>query len=292
MKTMTNAEDREKTQPVPDPGATESDVAQLFGKCILRFQAFELLMKAMVAQHRVSGSTSQPKDAPTRHVADTQRKTMGALVGDMMTSFLVPEGQEGQRHETPELSGCSFTSLQQIVLPPDEFARIEAEHRDLVALRNFLVHHFLEDHDLRSEAGRHGAREALVAALDRVTRAYNDLSALALETAAARQALADLLASPEMRDWIASGRPPWPHTTIVQALHDASTALAACDWTSVDAAADWIAAHYPDESPRDYGCRTWPQVIHDSGLFELQRRKAEGRQHAWYRPTVQKPVPN
>ncbi len=289
---MTNAGDREKTQPAPDSGCTKSDVEHLFGKCILRFQAFELLMKAIVAQHRVSGSNAQPRDALTRQVDDTQRKTMGLLVGDMMTSFLVREGQEGLSDETVELSGSSFTILQQIVLPPDEFARIEAEHRDLVALRNSLVHHFLEDYDLRSEAGCHGARQALVVALDRVTRAYNDLSGLTSENAAARKAIAELLATPLMRDWIVSGQPPWPHTTIVQALHNASTALAACDWTSVDAAAEWIAAHYPNESPKDYGCRTWRQVIHDSGLFELQRREANGRRHARYRPTVQKPVQN
>ena len=249
-------------------------------------------MKAIVAQHRVSGSNAQPKDALTRQVEDTQRKTMGLLVSDMMTSFLVPKGQEGLSDETVELSGSSFTLLQQIVLPPDEFARIEAEHRELVALRNSLVHHFLEEHDLRCEAGCYGARQTLEVALDRVTRAYDDLSGIARENAAARKAMAELLATPEMRDWIVSGQPPWPHTTIVQALHNASTALAACDWTSVAAAAEWIAAHYPDESPKDYGCRTWRQVIHDSGLFELQRREADGRSHAWYRPTVQKPVPN
>lgn len=284
---MTNAGDREKTQPVLDSGSTKSDVEHLFGKCILRFQAFELLMKAIVAQHRVSGSNAQPKDALTRQVDDPQRRTMGLLVGDMMASYLVPEGREGLADETDELSGSSFTILQQIVLPPDEFARIEAEHRDLVALRNSLVHHFLEEHDLRSEAGCHGACQVLVVALDRVTRAYNDLSGLALENAAARKAMAELLATPEMRDWIVSGQLPWPNTTIVQALHNASTALAACDWTSVDAAAKWIADHYPDEMPKDYGCRTWRQVIHETGLFELQRREADGRRRAWYRPMVQ-----
>lgn len=289
---MTTAGDREKTQPGPDLGPTRREVEHLFGKCILRFQAFELLMKALVAQHRVSGAYAPPKGALTRQVDDTQRKTLGSLVGDMMTSFLVPEGQEGRSDDADEQSGSSFTMLQQIVLPPDEFARMEAEHRDLVALRNFLVHHFLEEHDLHSEVGCRGARQALVVALDRVTRACNDLSGLALESAAARKAMADLLATPAMRDAIVSGRPPWPHTTIVQALHNASTALAAGDWTPVDAAVEWLAAHYPDESPKDYGCRTWQQVIHDSGLFELQRREADGRRHAWYRPTVRKPLPN
>ncbi|MEZ5753058.1 MAG: OST-HTH/LOTUS domain-containing protein [Paracoccaceae bacterium] len=287
---MTNAADSEKTHPVPDARSTRNDVEQLFGQCTLRFQAFELLMKAIVAQHRLSGSTAQPKDALTQQIDDTRRKTMGFLVGEMMTSFLVPEGKEGLSDETVELSGSSFTFLQQIVLSADEFARIEAEHRDLVALRNSLVHHFLEEHDLRSDAGCQGARQALLVTLDRVTRAHSDLSGFALDFVAARKAMADKLATPEVRDLIVSGRPPWPTTTIVQALRSASTALAACDWTSVDAAAEWIASHYPDEHPKDYGCRSWRQVIHNSGLFELQNRKEARRRHAWYRPNVQQPL--
>lgn len=278
--------------PAPDARSTRKDVEHLFGQCLLRFQAFELLMKAMMAGHRVSGSIAQPKDALTRHIDDTWRKTMGLLVGDMMGSLLVPDEEKGMSDKTIDSSDASFAMLVQMVLPPEEFARIKTEHRTLVALRNSLVHHFLEEHDLRSEAGCHDAHQALVVALDRVTRAYSDLCKLALRFDAACKAMAEALATPEVRDWIASGRPPWPATTIVQALRKASTALATCGWTSVDAATEWIAAHYPDESPEGYGCHTWRQVIHASGLFELQLRKANGRRHAWYRPSVPKPIPS
>lgn len=277
--------------PDPDARSTRNDVEHLFGQCLLRFQAYELLMKAIVAEHRVFGSTAQPKDVLTRHVDDTRRKTMGLLVGDMMGSFLVPEGAEGLSEETTESSGSSFAMLLQIVLPSDEFARIETEHRALVALRNSLVHHFLEEHDLLSDAGCHSARQALVVALDHVNRAYGDLCGFALELDATRKAMTEILTRSEVRDWIASGGPPWSATAIVQALRNDSTALASCGWTSVDAAAEWITARYPDESPKGYGCRTWRQVIHDSGLFELQLRKADGRRHAWYRPRLPKPVP-
>lgn len=276
--------------PDPDARPTRQDVEHLFGRCLLRFQAFELLMKAIVAKHRVSSSTARPEVSLTRRADDTRRKTMGFLVGDMMGSFLVPKGQEGLSDETIESSDSSFAMLVQIALPSEEFARIETEQRALVALRNSLVHHFLEEHDLHSEAGCHGARQALVLALNRVTRAYSDLCGFAFEIDAARKAMAEKLATPEVRDWIASGRPPWPATTIVQALLNASTALAACGWTSVDAAEEWIAAHHPDESPRGYGCSSWRQVIHDSGLFELQLRKVDGRRHAWYRPRVPRQV--
>lgn len=277
---------------MPDPAAplTRQNVEQLFGQCLLQFQAFELLMKAMLEGHRVSGSIARPEDALTAHIEETRRKTMGLLVGDMMGSFLVPAGQESVSDEIEVASGSSFAIRLGIALPSIEFARLETEHRALVALRNSLVHHFLAEHDLRSEAGCDVARQSLGAALDRVTRAYSDMHRLAIEIEVAHNAMANMLAAPEVCDWIASGRLPWHAATIVQALLNASTALAPCDWTSVAAAAEWIAANYPDESPKGYGCRTWRQVIHDSGLFELQIRKADGHRHAWYRPRVPKSV--
>jgi len=291
MAKMTDS--RENAMTLPDPAAlsTRQDVERLLGQCLLRFQAFELLTKSIVAGHRVSGSVAQPEGALIRQIDDTRRKTMGRLVDDMMGSFLVPAGQEGLLDVTEEASGSSFSIHLQIALPPEEFVRIETKHRALVALRNSLVHHFLEEHDLRSESGCDVARQVLAAALDRVTSAYSDLRRLSLEIEVARKAMAETLAAPEVRDWIASGRLPWPATTIVQALLNASTKLAPCDWTSVNAATEWIAAHYPDESPKGYGCRTWRQVIHDSGLFELQIRKADGCRSAWYRPRVPKPAP-
>jgi hypothetical protein len=291
MMNIMDAGDSAMKLPDPDARSTRNEVEHLFGQCLLRFQAYELLMKAIVAEHRVSGSTAQPKDVLTRHADDTRRKTMGLLMGDMMGSFLVPEGGEGLPEETTESSGSSFAMLLQIVLPSDEFARLETEHRALVERRNSLVHHFLEEHDLLSEPGCHSACQALVVALDHVNRAYSDLRGFALKLDTTRKAMTEMLTTSEVREWIASGRPHWPATAIVQALRNASTALASCGWTSVDAATEWITARYPDECPKGYGCRTWRHVIHDSGLFELQLRKADGRRHAWYRPRPPKPVP-
>ena len=165
-------------------------------------------MKSIVAGHRISASIAQTEDALTRHTDDTRRKTMGVLVGDMMGSFLVPAGYEGLPDVPEEASGASFAILQQIVLPPEEFDRITTEYRALVTLRNSLVHNFLEEHDLRTEAGRNGARQALVLALDRVTHAYSNLRGFVSELDAARKAMAEVLAKPEVLDSIASGRLP------------------------------------------------------------------------------------
>lgn len=271
--------------------STTHEVEHLFGRCLLKFQAFELLMKSIVERHRLSGSIAVLEDARTRRINETRRKTMGALVGDMIGSVLVPAGKVGLPDAPEETLGSSFTFRLQLSLPPEDYARIEAEHRALITLRNSLVHNFLDEHDLCSDAGCLRAMQALTAALDRVNRAYSDLRELATEMEQAGKSMTEILASRDVRNWISEGRIPWHATTIARALLNAHTELASGNWASVETASEWITTHHPDERPEGYGCRSWRQVIHDSRLFELQVRKVNGRHRAWYRPRKPKPEP-
>ncbi|MCX2865177.1 OST-HTH/LOTUS domain-containing protein [Paucibacter sp. PLA-PC-4] len=68
----------------------------------------------------------------------------------------------------------------------------------------------------------------------------------------------------------------------VSALREAALALAVDGWASVDAAADWISAQHPDQTPEKYGCRTWRQVIHESRRFDLRYRDEDGPKKVWY----------
>jgi hypothetical protein len=54
----------------------------------------------------------------------------------------------------------------------------------------------------------------------------------------------------------------------VSALREAILAFAIDGWALVDAAADWISAQFPDQTPEKYACRTWRQVIHESRRFD------------------------
>ena len=79
------------------------------------------------------------------------------------------------------------------------------------------------------------------------------------------------------------GSVDWPAAGIVQALLEASTALAIEGWTPVASAERWIAETYPDQRPAKYGCSSWRQVVHQSHVFELRYRETDGRRAAWYR---------
>ncbi|MFP1646448.1 hypothetical protein [Pontitalea aquivivens] len=52
MTNMTDAGDSAMRPPDPDARSTRKDVEHLFGQCLLQFQAFELSMKAIVAERR------------------------------------------------------------------------------------------------------------------------------------------------------------------------------------------------------------------------------------------------
>jgi len=153
MPNMGNAGGHAMTPHGATAPPTKQEVELLFGRCLLQFQAFELLMKRIVESHRVSGSLSMPEGVPTRRINKTRRKTMGVLVGDMLGPVIVPAGREGLPGATEEASWLSFAFFLQIALPSEDYARIEAEHRALLKLRNSLIHHFLDEHNLRSEAG-------------------------------------------------------------------------------------------------------------------------------------------
>lgn len=262
--------------------AAQYAVEHLYGRCLLRLQAHELLMKSVLAGHSLSAPIARIEAAQAARVTETDRKTLGQLVGEMFGTFLVPGGTDGPLD--PVGDAPSVAIRHGIAFPPEDYARIEAEHRALVLLRNTLAHQFLAQHDLRTLDGCLAATEALTGALDRVAKAFEELQEWARDMERMRELLAAHLARPDIRSALAGGRIPWTFTTIAQALHEAAMEIAQGDWALVDSARSRIAARHPDERPEVYGCRSWRQVIHESGMFDLQWRPVDGRRQAWYRP--------
>lgn len=260
-----------------DPVAlARQSVEHLFARCVLGLQAYELLMKSTLARHRFSGPVAGIEESISERTAKIQRMTMGSLVSDTFGSFLAPMDLERPLDE-PRDAGTVVFGFQ-LALPPEEFARIEVEHRHLVLLRNDLVHHFLERYDLRTLDGCLVARQDLSAALDRVKRAREELNGWVSSMENSLLAMASILSSPEVREKIFL-----PRAVLERGLHEAAIELAIDEWTQVDKATLWLAKRYPDEKPMNYGCKSMRQVIHESGQFELKVREVNGRRQAWYR---------
>lgn len=257
------------------------EVQRLMGQCILRLQVYELLLKSVVTAHEISSPIATLATAQTDRADEIRCNTLGMLIRQMLGSLLVPQGQEGKGQ--PRNDAPSVTCRMQIILTQDDFNRTEADLRNLVEMRNHLVHHFIQEHDVRTLEGCLKAQEALAQALDDIGRAHSDLRSWAEDLEATRERVADQFVSAEVQDFIVEGRVPWRRVIIVRALKEAAQALAGGGWAPVDAAVHWVNARYPDERPDDYGCTSWRQVIHESRLFDLQNRTAEGPRQAWFR---------
>lgn len=266
--------------------ALQASVQQRLGQCVVQLQAYEGLIKAILAECEVSG-TANGTDREAR-VADTERKTLGLLVGQLMGSFLTADPQTSASEGEPKPANglASFRFRMQIAIPADDFARIERDLKDFVCLRNELIHHFIERHDLKTADGCRFAEDALVAAHRRIERHWDDLRQWAQDVIQARQHAAELLDSDMVRGILVSGNVPWPLTPIVAALREAAAELAVDGWAPVVEASALVLSRYPDELPANYGCRSWPQVLQESGVFELRYRETKGRRSAWYRERV------
>lgn len=261
--------------------AARHEVQRRFGQCLLRLQGYEMLMKSIVAAHDISAPAAKFEVAQADRVAEARGKTLGMLVGEMMGSFLVAAGKEGIGSSREDAPSVSFR--MQLILSDEELIRTQTDLRDLVKLRNDLVHHFLEQHELVTQEGCLEAQSALALILDRITQAYGELRSCAEDFEQTRKLTVEYLASPEFQDFVIDGRVPWSLTEIAEALKEAARELATEGWAPVDAAVQWVNEKYPDEQPDVYGCASWRQVIQETRLFDLRYRLSNGSRQAWYR---------
>lgn len=265
----------------------QREVQRLLGRCILRLQQYEGLMKALIADHVVSGAAVDLQRIRDRQVKDTARKTLGKLMGELLGSYLVagePDSAEDLVTDAPEVSFRMRLSLSE-----DDFARTETGLRELVELRNNLVHQFIDQHDINRPDGCRGASTALIAAYERIDHHFEELREWARDLLRMRERMAAAMA-PGMPFYMAlvhgihpDGTIDWQIASIVEALRKAATDLQVDGWARVAEAGAWVAAHHPDLSPQAYGCRSWRQVLHESRAFDLRYLEKDGQRAAWYR---------
>jgi hypothetical protein len=176
-----------------------------------------------------------------------------------------------------------------MTMAPDRWAQTKEAVEDLVAMRNDLVHHLIDRFDVWSEEGCVAAVSHLEDSYSRIDRHYLELVDWATNMEKAREAAASFAQSQAFHDLVVNGIAPdgsfeWSNTGIVRALRQAVVANADAGWARLDGVRTWLASHEPEQIPEKYGCRTWPQVVSESKLFELQYRTSmDGRKEAWIR---------
>jgi len=271
----------------PSPVADlQREVQRKLGRCLLRIQQYERQLKAVVSFSALRGPADQLQMIQEKNIACAQSKTLGALVGMLTENHLVPEGKDEDASETESsLYGESWVSYrQQLGMPAEQYESTKAALKELVALRNGLVHHFLERFDLWSEPSCLAADGFLDQSYATIDIHYLKLRDWAKSLDELRFTMASFLGSQAFEDMFdginADGSIQWPISGICSCLRSAESELARGGWTPLEAAIRWIGHLYPKETPKRYGCSSWRQVLYESRQFEVRKVLAEHQRTA------------
>jgi len=268
----------------------QQDVQRLLGRCMLRLQQYERLIKAMVADHKLSGQMDALKQIRSAQIDATAGKTLGTLVGDLIGSYVVADEinpPEETTTNSPENVNW-FAMHMTLGLPDAEFVRVKRELREMVLLRNNLVHHFIDQHDISSSDGCCGAQKTLITAYALIDQHLGQLWQWAETMVKTRQAMSEALLSEKVIDFVVNGISPdgkvnWDGSGIVSALREAFDALVVDGWASVAEAGRWVAKRYPEQLSAKYECASWQQVVHETHILELRYFEMDGKRTACYR---------
>jgi hypothetical protein len=275
-----------------DIAGAQHEVQRLLGRCILRLQQYEQLLKSMLAVSSFSGTPETLPLALDDRRAEISGKTMGTLVGRLMAEYVMKEGREIPDATSVQPHDSSFFTFRaQLNLPDESHAALQTDLRELVRLRNTLVHNFIEQHDLHSVDGCLQAQDALSSSYTEIDRQFRQLHTFAADMAEGRRAFAELAQSPEFHELMVNGIAPdgqihWPIAGIVGALRQAFRERSIDGWVNLDTAARWVSEHHPEQTPKKYGCARWRHVIHECGQFELRHFTLDGQFGAWFRERV------
>jgi len=293
----------EGKQASPDESAdiatAQREVQRLLGRCLLRLQQYEQLLKAFLAGREVAGTVHT---APIRR-AERREALRTATLGNLVTTFLgeyLTDAQAADREQGSIDKEVSATGLPAIrismtmQMPAEQIAETTVALRELVELRNGLVHHLLEGFNVWTFPGCVGAAEHLTQSYLRIDQRVEELRGWVEHANQARSLTAQFLESQQFQELLFHGERQelnveWATTDIVASLRDALGAVGDGEWARLDVATAWICKRYPEQVPERYGCVSWPQVLHESRAFQIDHRKAEdGRKVTWFRERLPK----
>ena len=278
----------------------QRQVQRKLGRCLIRTQQYELLLKEIVAKREVSGilgTNSQVMEASTTPAT----MTMGQLVGELTGKYFQPTLLESGTVQ-PDLGPADdehpagWARVQMSVsMPPDAHATLTADLQELVDLRNDLVHHFVEGQDLVTVEGCIAADMYLEDCYAEIDRHLTSLQGWAASMNEATRSMASLIASPDYKKLLLAELSPVlsPQAAalpgLVELLRRAEVVKGTDGWTALSAAVNYAKNIEPEETPAKYDFVSWGQVLNDARTFDVRRGRADpdsttgGTTETWYR---------
>lgn len=271
----------------------QREIHRKLGRNLLRIQQLEVMVKSMVAHCVIESESGDTHSFLDKRKQDVANKTLGQVVGDLTTDlFSLPENKEDQQQEhLGDPTKIWVRTSSRIEMSPEDHQRMQQRLAELVELRNKLVHHFIEIHDIWTVAGYASADSYLDDCFRLIDERFEELRKIAQHQDETRKKMAKLIQSGEFADFLLHGILPggtgaiWSSCTIVNLLRDAEATLAVGEWTPLAKAIEYISGREPSHTPKRYGCSSWRQILHESAMFTIRREQSEPgvAKETWYR---------
>jgi len=275
----------------------QREIQRTLGRCLLLLQQYELIAKHLVAHHVIDGGTVEEiKSNLAERVRSVANLTLGQiakyLAGGVFRSDDQTEDAEGAKRPAPEAlktprirttSGISFTAQQ--------FDEFKSQLEELVAMRNGLVHHFMEHFPIFQS----DTCDAALVHLDKCTAVIEHhvtvLKSWDKHMQEARHHFVAIMSLPHVQAMLArefAPNPPadiGPEHPLVVLLVQAEGVVGENGWTLLDDAIRHIQASAPGDTPKKHKVRNWLQVFRRTEVLEVRKEfSAEKTDVAiWYR---------
>lgn len=183
----------------------QKQVQRHLGRCLMRIQKFERIAKALAAHADLAGTALELAAIQKKRIDKTSTASLGTLVKGEGTAFTNLRNLFRADEEEPDAldenkvpqDQISFAFRYRRTLSPEAKAKKLRELDILVALRNRLVHHFIEDFDVFTEDGCTQALQHLKESYAEIDRQTLQLQEQLKNLGHARQLQAAFMQSPE-----------------------------------------------------------------------------------------------
>lgn len=270
----------------------QQGVQRKLGRCILRLQQFEQILKAIVPHISIQGNRENFLSIKENQIVAARKKTLGGLVSSLTGELLAPATKEETIVDEPKNVDSTgwIRSNYQITMSDEEFEKTKQALVDFVEMRNGLVHHFIDRFKISEISECHKAAAYLDECDEKISAQLLQLQHWGMGLEAARAAHLAYLNTPEFENDFVHGVMPdgkvhWERSTIVEYLRNAEKACAKNGWALLDTAIAHVRLSDKEQTPSKYGCTTWREVLMKSEQFETKKdvNPSNGRGQFWYR---------
>jgi arginine repressor len=77
---------------------SQREVQRLLGRCLLRLQQYERLLKALIARREISGAVHEIESRLAERAAEVEKLTLGSLMKSLFGEVVVIEGRVTDEH--------------------------------------------------------------------------------------------------------------------------------------------------------------------------------------------------